>query len=136
MPRIIKFIVQIKQVRRIQKVCARIIYLCKLNKVKVTYTAFKLNDYIVQNQPVEIHAFGKVARKKAYGVEFGIVENVRFQKYGRGNVKPFANIGKVVKKIAVSKLICTFVGKLFFYFSVFNNFRPNFKHITILLKTA
>ena len=66
MPRIIKFTVQIIQVKRIQKVCAKFLVLYALLKicrgaVGMIYARINLNNYIFKNKLFKVHAFGKIA---------------------------------------------------------------------------
>ncbi len=50
---------------------------------------------VFENKLVEAHAFGKIARNKTDGVKLRIIEDMRFQKHGRGDIQLLANIRKV-----------------------------------------
>lgn len=90
--------------------------------------------YVFENKFVEVHAFGKIARYKTHRVKLRIIEYVRFQKHGCGDIQLLANIRKVRKKLRISKFFVAFVGKLFCYFAVGDYLRPNSEHIIIILR--
>lgn len=67
---------------------------------KVNYgRRFSSDDYIFQHKFVELGGFGKIAWKKPDRVEFRIIENMRFQQNGRGDIQPLANIGEITEKL-------------------------------------
>ena len=92
-----------------------------------------LNNYVFEYEFVEVDGLGKVARDKAHGVEFRVIEDMRFQQHGRGDIEPLADIRKVLEKFCVRELIVPFVRELVFDFSVFDYLGPNSEHIKILL---
>ena len=75
-----------------------------------------LNGYIFYYKFIKFGRIGKVRRQEFYRSEFGKIENVRFHKYGRGDIKPFADICKVLEKLGINKFPVAFVSKLFYYF--------------------
>ena len=76
------------------------------------------SGYIIQHQLIEIDGFGEVARDKADGGKFGVVEDVSLQKHGRGDIHCLAYIREVSEKIWISELIHALVNGLIYYFSV------------------
>lgn len=92
--------------------------------------------YIVEDKFVKARRFREIARQKTHRAEFGVIEYVRFQKHGCGDVQPFANVRKIVEKLRVYYLPFALISKLFQYLFVLNYFRPDFKHIIIIQKYA
>ena len=88
-----------------------------------------LHDDVFEQEIVEVYAFHEVARQKAHVVEFREVEDVRFQKDGRGDVQFVADVEKVVHKMRIGQLFGVFVYELPLYFSVFHDFCPDLRHV-------
>ena len=92
-------------------------------------------DYVFQHQLVEVYALGKVARKKPHGIELCIVEDMRLHEHGRADIQPLAYFRKIAEKSGVGELVLALICKLFYDFTVFNDFRPNSEHTKILLNS-
>lgn len=96
-------------------------------------SARPLKNDIVEHEFIEFFGlFGEIPREKTHGVEFGVIEDVRLQKNGRGDVQPLANIREVAEKLRIDEFIVSFVCKLFYYLSVFEDFRPYSEHNIII----
>ena len=96
-----------------------------------------LEDYIFQQQIVEIHPFDEVAGQKAHMVELRKVEDVRFQQHGRGGIQLAADVEQVLQKMRIGQLFfVVFVHELPLYFALFHDLRPDFEHIFFAARGA
>lgn len=78
--------------------------------------------------------FHEIPPDELHVVEFREIENVRFQKHGRGNVQLVTNVGEVVEKMRISQFFGVFVNELLFDFSFRNQFCPDL-HAFIIQET-
>ena len=86
------------------------------------------HDYsknIFQREFIVGETFHKIARKKVDVIEFRKIENVRFQKHGRGNIERSANLGKIREKLRVHHFALALVYKLFADFAALDRFCPD-----------
>ena len=67
-------------------------------------------------------------------IEFRVVEDMRFQQYGRGDIEPAADFREIGKELRISKFLFAFVNGLFDDMVVFQNFCPNPKNTRIIQK--
>ena len=77
---------------------------------------------------IEFHALDEIVGRELNVIILRVVKDVCFKHYGRGDIQPQTNIVHVSRQISEIERVVRFENRLFYYFVVFENFRPDFYH--------